>query len=192
MDRQSEIVKRSDDPQPTSFAVTPFRKARPGEAWSFEVNVVAEPLDGMEKRATIGANVPGVQSFELISDESPAIGGENRGPAPLVYMAGGIAFCFLTHASFYIKARQLNVEHLRVELRMRFSTRDKTASGDDTDPQCLGIETHVAIDSPESREEIHRLIADAEAACLAMKAIINATPAEIHLHHDGQTTRLET
>jgi len=91
----------------------------------FQVNLVteAELSKGFLKTGVVHANVPGCGAFELRCDEGNIIGGTDSAPAPLDYLSAGIAFCFLSHVSIYIKQNTLQVEGVRVEQQMRLKLR---------------------------------------------------------------------
>jgi uncharacterized OsmC-like protein len=172
------VEKIGESLKPMCFEVTPFVKPRPGENMAFEVNVVAESDTKMRKRATVEPNLPSWGAFKVICDEGGALGGDDTAPPPLGYLACGIAFCLLTHLSSYVRATGLQIDNMRVEQRMRFSTSlvtDAEKSGD-IRGNCDGLETHVVIDSPEPKEKIAELIAVSEQACMALQSIVRQTP----------------
>ncbi|MEM1104153.1 MAG: OsmC-related (seleno)protein, partial [Pseudomonadota bacterium] len=127
------VTKISASPDLTKFQPAEFVKPRPNEQMKFEVNVAAETMEGMLKRAVVEPNLPSWGSFQLICDEGGALGGTDTAPPPLGYMAAGIAFCLLTHLSAYARSKKLNLASIKIEQRMEFSTTlvtDAEAEGD--------------------------------------------------------------
>ena len=184
------IVKKVDQTvSPECYEVTPFKRPRPGENMAFEVNVIAESLDGMKKIARVEPNLPTWGTFELICDEGTALGGEDTAPPPLAYLSSGIAFCLLTHISSYIRAKKIKVDSVRVEQRMRFSTSLVTDAEKSADIRgnCDGLETYIMIESDESAQQIQELIEVSENACMALQSIINQTPQSTKVQLNGKT-----
>ena len=185
------VVKTEQGPALTALEARPFTKPRPGEQMVFEVNLSAESLDGMKKRAVIEPNLPSWGAFQLTCDEGTALGGTDTAPPPLGYLSAGIAFCLLTHLTSFVRAKSMDVQSIRIEQRLNFSTTlvtDAEKMGD-LKGSCDGVETHVIVESTEPDENIRDLIRISENACMAMQSIINVTPKSTHLHLNGQ--RLE-
>ncbi len=172
---------------PESFKVTPFERPKQGERMEFEVNLVAESLDKMKKRATVEPNLPSWGTFSITCDEGGALGGDDTAPPPLGYLASGIAFCLLTHLSSFIRAKKLKIDNLRIEQRMKFSTSLVTEAEKDADlhGNCDGLETYVIVESSESEENIRELIKVSEQSCMALQAIVNQTPQSTKLFING-------
>lgn len=182
------VTKSDRSVSPTRFDVTTFQKPEPGERMAFEVNVVAESGDGMKKRARVEPNLPTWSSFTIECDEGSMIGGNDTAPPPLGYLSAGAAFCLLTHLTGLIHDRQLEVDELRVEQRASFFTEVFPGGNDpaDHDSGCAGFETHVVVESSESEEAIAQLLQDAQDACMAMSAIMQETPSDLHMHLNGE------
>lgn len=187
--QDSEIVRKVDSRvTPTRFEVTPFRRAKPGERLRFEVNLVAEAGEKMRKRARVEPNLDGWSAFEIACDEGLALGGQDSAPPPLAYLGAGVAFCLLTHLQQFSRQWKLHVETLRVEQRMRFSTELPASAEDpevDVRGNCDAVETHVVVESSEAPERIRTLVDRAWHACMAMQAIVNATPQETLVYLNG-------
>jgi len=184
----SEIVKRSDGAiKTTCFEVSKFDRPTPGSKLQFEVNVVAQSDGKMRKHAIVEPNMPSWGTFEMYADEGQAIGGDDTAPPPLGYLSAGIAFCLLSHMTMYAQKKELKIESLRVEQKMRFSTRPN--HGDSGPPAsdggCDGLETHVVIESDEPNEVIQAFIENCTSTCMALQAIVNATPQSTVVHLNG-------
>ena len=185
---ESIVRKVNQGPALKTFEVHPFTKPRPGEQMVFEVNLMAESLDGMRKRAVVEPNLPTWGAFELTCDEGAGLGGNDTAPPPLGYLSAGIAFCLLTHLTSFVRAKKMNVDRIRIEQRVNFSTTlvtDAEKMGD-LKGSCDGVETHVIVEGSEPDEKIKELVRVSENACMAMQSIINATPKSIYLHLNGK------
>jgi len=198
MTNQTEPKERNDRqivskipmlPEPTAFRIEPARKSKDG--LDLEVYVLAElmPGPGLVKRGTVKPNIPTFGAFELFCDEGTVIGGSDTAPAPLSYLATGIAFCLLTHLKGYADSANLNVSSIRIEQRMKFQSRipGMTAEmGGQMEGYSNGIETFVLVDSIEPPEAIARMVEVAEKACMAAQTVINAVPARTTIVRNGE------
>ncbi len=185
---ESNAIRIDQSPTLTTFEARPFKKPRPGEQMVFEVNLMAESLDGMRKRAVVEPNLPTWSAFALTCDEGTALGGDDTAPPPLGYLSSGIAFCLLTHLTAFIRAKKMAVDRICIEQRVNFSTTlvtDAEKMGD-LKGNCDGVETHVIVEGSETEENIRELARVSENACMAMQSIINATPTSTHLHLNGK------
>ena len=183
-----KIVRKIDSPpdlttvEPAGF--TPPQQ--PGDPVEFVMDLTAESLDGALKRATVKPNLPGWGAFEILCDEGPSIGGSDSAPAPLAYLSAGIAFCMLTHLNFYIETHELNVDNLRIEQRLRFTTNERTRRPSDPPASgCLGIEMHLVIDSNAPEDAARELAETARALCMAHQAILSPTPSVFDVRLNG-------
>ena len=182
------VVKQESSPTFEKILVTQFEKPRHGEKMRFEVNLVAESLDGMKKKAVVEPNLPTWGAFEIRCDEGGALGGTDTAPPPLGYLSAGIAFCLLTHLSAFIRSKGLDIDSLRIEQRTKFATTLVTEAEEAGDfrGECEGVETHVIVEGKHTAEEIQQLAEESENACMAMQAIMNATPANTKLYLNGK------
>lgn len=188
-DNDEPIVFKVDQaPNLTKYEACLFEKPKRGQQMSFEVNVVAEALEGMTKRCVVEPNLPTWSAFSLKCDEGAALGGTDTAPPPLGYLSAGIAFCSLTHLTAFIRSRKLNVSRLIIEQRTNFSTSLLTAAEGEGDlrGQCGGVETHIVVESDEPPHLIQHLAKIAQGACLAMQALINQTAAQTRVHLNGE------
>ncbi len=175
-------------PEPTMFRIEPAKKTR--EGLDLEVNVLAEllPGPGLVKRGCVQPNIPSFGAFELLCDEGTVIGGADVAPAPLSYLAAGIAFCFLTHLKGYADSENLDVTSLRIEQRMKFQSRipGMTAGeGGQMEGVSKGVETFVIMETAEPPEVIRRMVEVAERACMASQTVVNPVPAATTVVRNG-------
>ena len=190
--QDNRIVSRIDRmPEPTAFKIETAKKSK--EGLDLEVHVLAElmPGPGLVKRCYVKPNVPGFGAFELYCDEGLSIGGADTAPAPLSYLAAGIAFCLLTHLKAYADIEKLNVSSIRLEQKMKFQSRVPVmmmdpAAGNQMEGLSKGVETFVFIETDESPEVIARMVEVAKKACMAAQTVVNAVPASTVVISNGE------
>ncbi len=190
--QDNRIVSKIDRmPEPTAFKIETAKKSK--EGLDLEVHVLAEimPGSGLVKRGYVKPNVPGFGAFELYCDEGLSIGGGDTAPAPLSYLAAGIAFCLLTHLKAYADFEKLNVSSIRLEQKMKFQSRVPVmmmdpAAGNQMEGLSKGVETFVFIDTDEPPEVIARMVDVAEKACMAAQTVVNAVPASTVVISNGE------
>jgi len=184
------LVKRiSTMPAPASFEMQPVKKSK--EGLDLELHTIAELLDGpgLLKRCYVKPNIPTFGAFEMHSDEGSIIGGTDLAPAPLSYLAAGIAFCLLTHLKGYADSEKLNVSSIKVEQKMKFQSRipGMTADmGNQMEGYSNGLETFVLIETEECDNVIARMTEIAEQACMAAQTVVNAVPASMDITINGR------
>lgn len=176
-------------PEPTAFKIETAKKTK--EGLDLEVHVLAElvPGPGLVKRGYVKPNIPSFGAFELHCDEGKSIGGSDTAPAPLSYLAAGIAFCFLTHLKGYADSERLKVSSIRIEQRMKFQSRIPGMTvemGGQMEGLSKGVESFVVVETDESPEVIARMVEVAEKACMAAQTVINAVPASTKVIRNGE------
>lgn len=187
-----EIVSRIDRmPEPAAFEIEAAKKTK--EGLDLEVHVLAElvPGPGLVKRGYVKPNIESFGAFELYCDEGSSIGGSDTAPAPLSYLAAGIAFCFLTHLKGYADMEKLKVSSIRIEQRMKFQSRipgmtTDASVGSQMEGLSKGVETFVLIETDEPPEVIARMVEAAEKACMAAQTVINAVPTSTNVISNGE------
>ncbi|MCG8436203.1 MAG: OsmC family protein [Gammaproteobacteria bacterium] len=187
--QSAQIVTKIDEmPEPASFKIETAKKSRDG--LDLEVHVLAElmPGPGLVKRGYVKPNIPSFGAFELYCDEGSVIGGTDTAPAPLSYLAAGIAFCFLTHLKGYADMQKLKIDSLKLEQRMKFQSRIPGMTSDmggEMEGYSNGMETCVLIETDESPEVVAHMIEVAEKACMAAQTVVNAVPASTKVIRNG-------
>lgn len=184
------VVKRIDTmPAPVSFDIEPAKKSK--EGLNLELHTIAELLQGpgLLKRCYVKPNIPSFGAFEMHSDEGTLIGGADLAPAPLSYLAAGIAFCLLTHLKGYADSQGLDISSIRVEQKMKFQSRIPGMTSDmggQMEGHSNGLETFVLIETQESDEAIARMSDIAERACMAAQTVVNAVPTSMMITINGR------
>ena len=188
--QEMPIISRIDRlPEPTAFQIDGAKKTR--EGLDLEVHVLAELVSGpgLVKRGYVKPNIPTFGAFELYCDEGSLIGGSDIAPAPLSYLAAGIAFCLLTHLKGYADSQKLNVSSIRIEQRMKFQSRipGMTAEMDgQMEGYSKGVETFVLVETSEPPEVIARMVDVSQKACMAAQTVVNAVPASTTVIRNGE------
>lgn len=183
------ISSIQDMPKPTTFEATTARMTKDG--LSLEIHVLAEivPGSGLVKRGVVKPNIPSFGAFELYCDEGSSIGGTNTAPAPLSYLAAGVAFCMLTHLKGYADSAGLKVTSIRIEQRLKFQSRipGMTApEGSEMEGVAEGLETAILVESDEPAHVIRKMVETAERACMATQAIVTAVPNATAVRNNGE------
>lgn len=97
--------------------------------------------------------------FHFLSDDSALVGGQERAPSGLAYMAAGIAFCYLTQLGRYAHIVKQQLTAYRVVQDLQFPGAP---------------DTHTYIDSDESDEATQKLVQMGEQTCF-LHAALQAT-----------------
>jgi uncharacterized OsmC-like protein len=177
-----------DSPAVTRFEINRFRPPRRGERMNFEVNVVAENLEGQVKRAHAKPNLPTWGAFVMHSDEGEALRGSDNAPCPLNYFTAGIAFCLLSHVQEYVESNSLSVDSAKLELRQFFyatETDVDVVAEHGLTGGSTGLELHLLIESNESQQSIEKLFHECVNSCLAIQSIVNPIPLNANLALNG-------
>ena len=88
-----------------------------------------------------------VGSFELVTDEPKALGGQGAGPAPFDYYLASLAACTAITLKMFADLKGWNLGQLRIDLKM---TRDEAAKAH--------IRRTIYSDRPLSDEQWSRLL----------------------------------
>ncbi|MGH2945403.1 MAG: OsmC-related (seleno)protein [Solirubrobacteraceae bacterium] len=160
-----EIVRKV---QPS--ADRPGPAVRPDSTHPIAVRLTGEIVENERKRILVAEDVPKGSSFEIFSDEGEGIGGEERAPTPLSYLAAAVAFCLLTQVSQFGKVRQLDLDGVRIEQTMRFSIQGSWLRGDRRGAG-LDLETDLHVTSGEPPERIRDCVRAAERACFVVQSL---------------------
>lgn len=173
----AEIVTRTQAPDLASFDPFPRPVIRPGEAFKFAYEVVAEPGPGQSKRGVIISPRADYSSWEVLCDEGTGMGGKDAAPSPLGYLIMGVAFCLLTHIQGYLKKVPMQIDAIRVEIRAEYRTQPPNPDqGQQGEGACDAYTVHVLVDSPEPQARITELVGVTRDACMAIATVATAVP----------------
>jgi hypothetical protein len=70
----------------------PTDQTQPGGAMEIRIQVTAESVGKMKKRAVVKGMRADSSSWEMLCDEGARVGGDDSAPPPLAYFSAGIAF----------------------------------------------------------------------------------------------------
>jgi uncharacterized OsmC-like protein len=131
-----------------------------------------------------------IRDFTIVSDEPEALGGENRHPYPLDYLAAGVATCVITQMVRYGHMLKAELQSIRVRVRIDWYSEGSVKAGTIA-ARCTGMTTHVEVGSGDDPALIAALIQNARAGCYAEAAM--AEPVEIRASAElnGQPLDLE-
>jgi uncharacterized OsmC-like protein len=111
--------------------------------------------------------------FQMLSDDSRASGGQERAPDGLVYLAAGVAFCFMTQIGRYaqITRQKLNGYQIIQDTARRLLRNDN--------PGPLAVETLVCLDTDELPEKSIKLVQMGQQTCYVHAAFRSAVETEV-------------
>ena len=185
------IVRRVDrNGSQRTFDAPFFKKVREGERLQFDAHVNVELIPDADylKRATLFSNVPNGGTWEFVSDEGTAIGGNGLAPSPLMYLTVGIGFCLMSHVEIISKQLDIRLDRVVLEQKTSYSTtwtlgamhpRDIFGSGEKN-------EMHLVIDSPEPKERLEEFTSWVQQACMALQTVARETPSVTELYLNGE------
>jgi uncharacterized OsmC-like protein len=122
-----------------------------------------------------------VEGHHFVSDERESAGGTDAGPAPLRYFLAGVMMC---HQVWCVKGAALadvRLENLEGEISGYVARADSPRKG--------GFDRAVftvTIDSPNSTEEVKKIVARASDQCTSFVTFARAARIELTLMHNGQ------
>jgi len=118
---------------------------------------------------------PSGSCFEMLSDDSRASGGQERAPDGLVYLAAGVAFCFMTQIGRYAQITRQKLNGYRITQ----DTAHRLLPGGKQGP--LAVETLVCLDTEEPPEKSIKLVEMGEQTCYVHAAFRSAVETKISL-----------
>jgi uncharacterized OsmC-like protein len=114
--------------------------------------------DGI-KVLTVQCIQPAGSVFEFLSDNSAAVGGQERAPSGLALLSCGVAFCFMTQIGRYAQLAKQQLQGYRIVQATGFCL-----TGDDK-PAAEPVQTLVCLDTDESEKKSHELVRMGEQTC---------------------------
>lgn len=110
--------------------------------------------------------------FEFFSDEPPVIGGGDRHPQPLTYLAASVGFCLLTQIERIARAKKRTIT--RATCRCEFDTgQEGSILAGTLTGRCWEFRLDVDVESPEPREAVAEILRLADQSCPA-EALVRA------------------
>lgn len=115
--------------------------------------------------------MPGVERFEMATDEGAWMGGDDTAPPPLAHFVTGLAGCLMTQLRLMAKRLDIELGAISVNGRVTWqadSQPDGTYIGGPG-----GVQLDVELDTPVGADEQRRLLDVATRACFVEQTILN-------------------
>ena len=119
--------------------------------------------DGM-KELQVACFQPIGSVFHFLSDDSAAVGGQERAPCGLVYLSAGISFCFMTQLGRYAHVAKHNMHSYQIVQDTSFSVPAQVNDREEM-PTSAPVDTHVYIGNEEDEEKTQTLLNMGEQTC---------------------------
>ena len=119
--------------------------------------------DGM-KELQVACFQPVGSVFRFLSDDSAAVGGQERAPCGLVYLSAGISFCFMTQLGRYAHVAKHNMQAYQIVQDTSFSLPAQVNDKEEMTTSAP-VDTHVYIGNEEDEEKTQTLLNMGEQTC---------------------------
>ena len=119
--------------------------------------------DGM-KSMRVACFQPIGSVFRFLSDDSAAVGGQERAPSGLAYLSAGISFCFMTQLGRYAHVAKHDMQSYQIVQDTSFSPPAVLNENSET-PTCAAVDTDVFIGNNEDDEKTQTLLNMGEQTC---------------------------
>ena len=119
--------------------------------------------DGM-KELQVACFQPVGSVFHFLSDDSAAVGGQERAPSGLVYLSAGISFCFMTQLGRYAHVAKHKMHSYQIVQDTSFSVPAAINDKEEM-PTSAPVDTHVFIGNEEDEEKTQTLLNMGEQTC---------------------------
>jgi uncharacterized OsmC-like protein len=119
--------------------------------------------DGM-KELEVACFQPIGSVFRFLSDDSAAVGGQERAPSGLAYLSAGISFCFMTQLGRYAHVARHDMHSYQIVQDTSFSHPAVLNEKEET-PTCAAVDTDVFIGNKEDEEKTQTLLNMGEQTC---------------------------
>jgi organic hydroperoxide reductase OsmC/OhrA len=119
--------------------------------------------DGM-KELQVACFQPVGSVFRFLSDDSAAVGGQERAPSGLAYLSAGISFCFMTQLGRYAHVAKHDMNSYQIVQDTTFSS--PAALNEKGEPTTSApVDTDVFIGNAEDEEKTQTLLSMGEQTC---------------------------
>ena len=119
--------------------------------------------DGM-KSMRVACFQPIGSVFRLLSDDSAAVGGQERAPCGLAYLSAGISFCFMTQLGRYAHVAKHDMQSYQIVQDTSFSPPAALNENSEA-PTSAPVDTDVFIGNKEDEEATQALLTMGEQTC---------------------------
>ena len=119
--------------------------------------------DGM-KDLQVACFQPVGSVFRFLSDDSAAVGGQERAPCGLVYLSAGISFCFMTQLGRYAHVAKHKMHSYQIVQDTSFSVPAAINDKEEM-PTSAAVDTHVFVGNEEDEDKTQTLLNMGEQTC---------------------------
>ena len=119
--------------------------------------------DGM-KDLQVACFQPVGSVFRFLSDDSAAVGGQERAPCGLVYLSAGISFCFMTQLGRYAHVAKHKMHSYQIVQDTSFSVPAAINDKEEM-PTSAAVDTHVYVGNEEDEDKTQTLLNMGEQTC---------------------------
>ena len=119
--------------------------------------------DGL-KELKVACFQPVGSVFQFLSDDSAAVGGQERAPCGLAYLSAGLSFCFMTQLGRYARVAKHNMQSYQILQDTSFSV-PAALNDKEIIPTPEAVDTHVFVDNEENSEKTQTLLQMSEQTC---------------------------
>jgi len=130
-----------------------------------------------------------VRQFKLSIDESPAHGGQDRGPNPVELILAALGACQEITYRLYADTLGIPINSVSVSVSGRLDLRGLFAVDEGVRPGFKDITATVKIDSPAPAEEIERLRASVDRHCPVLDILRSVTPVRTKVEQSSALQR---
>ena len=102
--------------------------------------------------------------FRFLSDDSTAVGGQERAPSGLAYLSAGISFCFMTQLGRYAHVAKHDMQSYQIVQDTSFSL-PAALNEKEENPASAAVHTDVFIGNAEDEEKTQTLLNMGEQTC---------------------------
>lgn len=124
--------------------------------------------------------------WKFTVDAGEKWGGRNRGPNPGVFGRGALASCLAQAYVFWAARLGVPLSSLEVQVHADYDTRGMCGAGE-VPAGYVGIRYVVSLESPAPKEEVERMLDEADAHSPYLDVFMRALPTkrEVHIAEGG-------
>lgn len=119
--------------------------------------------DGM-KELQVSCFQPVGSVFRFLSDDSAAVGGQEKAPCGLVYLSAGLSFCFMTQLGRYARVAKHRMHSYQIVQDTSFGV-PAAINDKEQAPTAEPVDTHVFVDNEEEADKTQTLLNMSEQTC---------------------------
>ena len=113
----------------------------------------------------------------IYSGSPPSLGGENKGPSPLLLTLGVVGACIGTVIKFWAKLTDVKIDNIDISMRGNINLSSIFGIGDQK-AAFTGLKPVVRITSSEDKSKIDELLKNVDAHCPAFFLVRDGSPIE--------------